>query len=200
MRRLIGFALVVVVAAGCGGQATKLAGAASGGSSGSHSSKGAASRPDVNTHASTTTQASRSGSASNVGSSATTSGRATTALPATKPTQGPLFPLSATVSPACVRPGGVATLVVHAPPRASVAFQAVYAGNKGGATPPFGYGYGGNADGYIGPDGTWTSSWTLRPDTPAGPAYIELAVAHTNRVEQNNNTKFRVANPVTGTC
>jgi hypothetical protein len=107
--------------------------------------------------------------------------------------------LRATVSPSCVPAGGAATVKVHTAANAALAFVAVYAGNKSGAAKPFGYGYGGNTDGYSNDAGQWSSTWTIRADAPRGPAKVTVVVA-SHQTTKQVDVPFTVIDPVTGHC
>ncbi len=103
---------------------------------------------------------------------------------ATSPTPSPSWtaataqqiPIEAHVTPTCVPLGTTARLDVQTVRKGAIGFVAVYAGEKSGAAPPFGYGYGGNDKGTADSQGRWTASWTVAPNTPPGPAYVLLVV------------------------
>jgi hypothetical protein len=80
--------------------------------------------------------------------------------------------------PACVIRGGSATITVQTEPKAGVAYHAVYAGTKGGAVPPYGYGYGGNDKGFADDKGRYSSRWAVRDDAPVGPARADVVVGN----------------------
>jgi hypothetical protein len=107
--------------------------------------------------------------------------------------------LRAVVTPTCVRAGGTATLTVATAPGAAIAYVAVYAGDKSGAEPPFGYGYGGNAGGYTDQSGGWTQTWTVRPDAPLGPAKVTVG-AGSHQTNKQVDAPFTVVDPVTRQC
>ncbi|MGH2726505.1 MAG: hypothetical protein ACRDKS_05965 [Actinomycetota bacterium] len=86
-------------------------------------------------------------------------------------------PVEATISPSCVVRGGTAKITITTEPRNAVAFHAVYAGTKGGAPPPFGYGYGGDDRGHANDKGIWTGTWIVRVDAPVGPARADVIAA-----------------------
>jgi hypothetical protein len=86
------------------------------------------------------------------------------------------IPIEAAVVPACVVPGTTARLNVTTVPRAAIAYLAVYHGEKSGAAPPWGEGYGGNDKGESNNEGKWTSSWAVSLTTPSGPARVILVV------------------------
>ena len=72
--------------------------------------------------------------------------------------------------------GSTATLLVHTEPAAAIGYQAVYSDNGAGSAPPFGRGYGGNDKGFAAPDGTFSSSWVVSLEAPAGPARVDVIV------------------------
>jgi hypothetical protein len=86
-------------------------------------------------------------------------------------------PVQGVVSPSCVVRGGTATITIHTGPKNAVAYHAVYAGTKGGAPPPFGYGYGGDDRGHADGEGNYTSTWIVRIDAPVGPARADVIAA-----------------------
>jgi hypothetical protein len=109
-----------------------------------------------------------------------TSGVAASSNPSPSPVDFPwesTLPVEARVTPVCVLPGGTMNLFVQTRPKYAVAYNAVYAGTKGGGPPPYGYGYGGNDKGYANPDGVYRSSWVVSPQAPAGPARVDVIVA-----------------------
>jgi hypothetical protein len=89
----------------------------------------------------------------------------------------PEVPVSSEVTPACIKPGGRATMTVKTEPRSAVAYHAMYAGSRGGAVPPYGSGYGGNDKGYSDGEGRYSSSWIVSPEAPPGPARLDVVVA-----------------------
>lgn len=89
-------------------------------------------------------------------------------------------------------------IVVRTQPKYAVAYNAEYAGTKGGAPPPYGSGYGGNDKGYPNPDGVYRSSWVVSPQAPAGPARVDVIVAD-GEAWGYDNPDFAVAGP-SGTC
>ena len=110
-----------------------------------------------------------------------------------------VWKLRATVAPTCVKAGGTATVTVHTAANAALAFVAVYAGDKSGADKPFGYGYGGNADGYSNDAGEWASTWVIHADAPRGPAKVTVVVA-SHQTTKQVDVPFTVVDPVTGHC
>jgi len=110
-----------------------------------------------------------------------------------------VWQLRAAVAPQCVKAGGAATVTVRTAANAALAFVAVYAGDKSGAAKPFGYGYGGNADGYSNDAGQWASTWTIRADAPRGPAKVTVVVA-SHQTTKQVDVPFTVVDPVTGHC
>lgn len=86
-------------------------------------------------------------------------------------------PVEATITPSCVVRGGTAKITIQTEPKNAVAYHAVYAGTKGGAPPPFGYGYGGDNRGHANGEGVYTSTWVVRIDAPVGPARADVIAA-----------------------
>jgi hypothetical protein len=86
-------------------------------------------------------------------------------------------PVQATITPSCVVRGGTAEITIQTGPKNAVAYHAVYAGTKGGAPPPFGYGYGGDNRGHADGEGMYTSTWVVRIDAPVGPARADVIAA-----------------------
>jgi hypothetical protein len=108
------------------------------------------------------------------------------------------IPIDAAVTPSCVVVGSTARLDVKTKPKGAVGFVAVYAGEKSGAAPPFGEGYGGNDKGTADGSGKWSSSWTVALNTPPGPAYVLLVVAYSGKQRQIK-VPFTVAKGACGT-
>jgi hypothetical protein len=109
-------------------------------------------------------------------------------------TPSPNVPVDATVSPVCVKRGGLIKLEVQTRPSAGVAYQAVYADNGGGAPKPYGKGYGGNDKGTSTPTGVFTSAWTVSLNAPVGPARVDVIVGWNNAWGYDGPT-FTVAGP-----
>jgi hypothetical protein len=86
-------------------------------------------------------------------------------------------PVEAAVSPACVLRGATATVTVRTVPKGAVAYHAIYAGSHGGAPPPFGSGYGGNASGFANGEGVYRDTWTVSAQAPVGPARVDVVVS-----------------------
>lgn len=86
-------------------------------------------------------------------------------------------PVEATITPSCVIRGRTAKITITTEPKNAVAYHAVYAGTKGGAPPPFGYGYGGDDRGHANEQGIWTGTWIVRIDAPVGPARADVIAA-----------------------
>ena len=113
-----------------------------------------------------------------------------------------VVPVRAKLSTRCVKPGERLTLSIATKPEAAVAFQAVYADNKGGAEKPFGGGYGGNAKGAADKQGAYTNTWVVSLDAPAGPARVDVIVAWSDGEKANwgyDGPEFEVAGD-TGDC
>lgn len=70
------------------------------------------------------------------------------------------------------------TIVVEAPPEAAIAYQAVYSDNQGGSDPPYGAGYGGNDHGEANSEGTFQSSWAIKPQAPPGRGRVDVVVGY----------------------
>jgi hypothetical protein len=103
--------------------------------------------------------------------------------------------ITATIAPQCVRPGTPATIDVKTDPKAGVGYEAIYAGGKTGAAPPFGNGMGGNAGGYADAKGHYSNTWVVSPQAPLGPAYVVVAAVATGRKGQ-----IKVPFKVAATC
>lgn len=111
-----------------------------------------------------------------------------------------VWSVTAQVEPTCVPAGSTATVRVQTTENAALAYVAVYHGEKSGAAPPFGYGYGGNADGYSSmQDGHWSDTWTIRADAPRGTARVTVVVA-SHQTSKQVDVPFTVVDPVTGKC
>ena len=102
------------------------------------------------------------------------------------------------ISPSCVRRGGLATITVRTVSQAAIAYHAIYAGTHGGAPPPYGSGYGGNASGFADRQGRWNSTWTVRADAPVGPARADVVVSD-GQAWGYDDPPFTVAGP-SGRC
>jgi hypothetical protein len=100
-------------------------------------------------------------------------------------------PIEVTLTPRCVKQGGRITIDIKTLPNSTAGYQAVYAGEKGGAPQPMGYGYGGNAGGRVYGDGHYKDTWTVSLAAPVGPARVD-AVASTKKGYGNVQKPFTV--------
>jgi hypothetical protein len=141
----------------------------------------------------------RHASESRTGSAGASSAAARTQKAGLRGSAPYVWSLRAAVTPTCVAAGGTATVTVHTAADAALAYVAVYAGDKSGAPKPFGYGYGGNANGYSNDSGQWASTWTIRADAPRGPAKVTV-VAASHQTTKQVDVPFTVVDPVTGHC
>ena len=108
------------------------------------------------------------------------------------------FPLSGTITPACVRPGQQATIVVQTLTKAAVAYDTFYSDGRSGGTPPYGDGLGGNASGLTDEHGRYTNSWIVSAAAPAGKAYARVLAAYKDQ-EKEIRVPFTVSNAL-GDC
>ena len=121
-------------------------------------------------------------------------------VPGQRGTSPYIWSVTAHVTPTCVVAGRTARVTVRTARNAALAYVAVYHGEKSGAAPPFGYGYGGNSDGYSSPqDGTWGDTWTVRADAPTGKARVTVVVAW-HQTSKQVDVPFTVVSPLSGTC
>jgi hypothetical protein len=109
-----------------------------------------------------------------------------------------VFPLSGTISPACVRPGQQATIVVQTLTKSAVAFDTFYSDGRSGGNPPYGDGLGGNASGLTDENGRYTSTWLVSAAAPAGKAYARVVAGHGDKTKETR-VPFAVSNAL-GDC
>ena len=109
------------------------------------------------------------------------------------------IPIDAAVTPFCVTPGTTATLTVKTRPNATLVYLAVYKGEKSGAQPPWGEGYGGNDKGETDATGQWQGTWAVRADTPSGKARV-LVIVGFNGKQRAINVPFSVGGREAGGC
>lgn len=109
------------------------------------------------------------------------------------------LPITATVTPSCVFPGTAVTLRVTTKPNAAIAYVAIYNGDKSGAAPPWGEGYGGNDKGDADGSGKWSSTWTVSATAPSGPARVMLVVG-ANGKQRSIDVPFTVGEREVGGC
>jgi hypothetical protein len=114
------------------------------------------------------------------------------------PTEHP-FAFAAELSATCVRHGEQVTIEVRTEPDASVAYHAVYAGEEGGAVPPFGEGHGGNGGDPADARGRYADTWVVGPDAPVGPARVDVVAAWFGEMTRTE-LAFEVADRTTGVC
>lgn len=86
-----------------------------------------------------------------------------------KPRSMRTLQITAELTESCVKPGGSQTLTVRTEPDAGVAFDTEYSDYLTGTMPGH---YGGNLAGYADADGTWSSTWVVAPNAPAGKATV----------------------------
>ncbi|HEX6489038.1 MAG TPA: hypothetical protein VF137_09260 [Candidatus Dormibacteraeota bacterium] len=115
---------------------------------------------------------------------ATAQARSASTAPAAKPSPAPTgpypqfapgtqpAPATATLSAACVTPGGVETLTIKTVPGYAVTFDAQYADGKDGQK------YGGFGYGYASSAGTFGGTWAVAPTAPLGTVTVWVAIAH----------------------
>lgn len=96
----------------------------------------------------------------------------------------------------CLKPGGSQTLTVRTLPSAGVAFDTEYSDYLTGMEAGH---YGGNSAGYVGEDGTWTSTWVVAPNAPAGKATVLVLAAHSHDGMGETKAVFTVADAL-GKC
>jgi hypothetical protein len=109
------------------------------------------------------------------------------------------FAFAAERSATCVRHGEQVTIEVRTEPDASVAYHAVYAGEEGGAVPPFGEGHGGNGGDPADARGRYADTWVVGPDAPVGPARVDVVAAWFGEMTRTE-LAFEVADRTTGVC
>ena len=200
-RKLLGpFALTAILAlllGACGSSpATKQLG--SSGSSTGSSTGGGTTRRNSSPHFTPSTSG---GTVTTTGGTQTaTSGGAKTSSGGVATPTGTAspIPISGTITPQCVRPGGSATIVVQTQSHSAVAYDTYYSNGKTGGSPPFGDGYGGNAAGESNDQGRYTSTWVISPQAPAGAAYARVVVGHGGSIDETR-VRFAVSNAI-GDC
>jgi hypothetical protein len=101
--------------------------------------------------------------------------------------------LNSKVFPACVTAGQTVRITVRTEAEAPVAYHAIYAGEQGGAEPPFGGGHGGNDQGMTSEEGLFESSWVVGVTAPSGPARVDVVVGYDGKFGYDA-PRFAVAN------
>lgn len=119
--------------------------------------------------------------------------------PARAPSGEHPFRFEVELSMRCVRHGESMTIEVQTEPDASVAYHAVYAGEEGGAVPPYGEGHGGNGGDPADSEGRYSDTWVVGPDAPEGPARVDVAAAYYGEMTRMA-LEFEVADRASGTC
>lgn len=200
-RSLTALAVVLAVAgvAGCGSSPAKPV--ASGLTPDAAASHPASSAPAPGTPASPSASTGPSGRPSRPSASVTGTPASLSASPSDNwhATEAEL-PIDASVDPTCVLAGTSMTLTVHTEPKATLAYVAVYHGEKSGAAPPFGYGYGGNDKGQADANGDWHGSWTVTANAPTGSAYVLLVVGSQKYHKQRQVKVPFAVRSATGGC
>jgi hypothetical protein len=112
-------------------------------------------------------------------------------------TPDPSVTATVSLSKTCVHPGDTMTLTVNTIPKGAVAYVAIYSDGNNGSK-GFGGGYGGNDGGKADANGMYTSTWTFAPNTPTGPARVDVYVNDMGK-QNYKGTNFMVKSP-TGAC
>jgi hypothetical protein len=208
MRKLVlgATATVVLLAGACGGSSAKTLGRQ--GTVAAQPGPGAAVTPDGpviqnQNNGSPTRSSSASVSASIPPSSKTQAGTALAAgpVPGAGPQQqqtqqAPPLQLEASVLSACVRPGTTQTITIKTLPNSAVGYDSVYPDGKSGLSQDY---YGGNNGGQANATGTWTDTWKIAPNAPAGLVSVDVAGANANGSVGKTAISFKLSD-VTGKC
>jgi hypothetical protein len=133
------------------------------------------------------------GSAGAAARTTTTAARPQTAG-ATTTTTG--LAITAELAQSCVRAGGSQSITIHTAPMSSVGYDAVYSDGKTGMSPGY---YGGNKSGNTDGTGTWSDTWVIAPNAPAGPVRVDVIGANASGASGNTTVSFAIAGPK-GTC
>lgn len=201
--RLLGaVAVASLVTAGCGGaskaddnQATPAA-----------SGEGAAAA-DTQAGGGSTTSTVPKPRSSSAGSKATTTTTKPGAPAAAKGTEGQAPPpeddpykrtlaITAELTETCVRPGGTQTVKVRTLSYAGVAFDTEYSDYLTGMQPGH---YGGNSGGFTDAEGTYSFTWVVAPNAPAGKATVLVLGSHDEGGIGETKAFFTVADAL-GKC
>lgn len=83
--------------------------------------------------------------------------------------------IEAELQESCVRPGGSQTVTVRTLPYAGVAYDTQYSDYLTGMMEGH---YGGNGAGFTDDDGTYTSTWVITPNAPAGNTTVLVLGSH----------------------
>jgi hypothetical protein len=109
----------------------------------------------------------------------------------------PPTPLEASLGSNCVKAGGKQSLTVKVPPDSSVAYDSYYPDGKSGLREGF---YGGNNGKVVdSEDGTWTDTWVIAPNAPAGKVRVAVLAVHMGYEAVDRDLFFDLV-PPTGTC
>lgn len=96
----------------------------------------------------------------------------------------------------CVRPGESQTITIHAPYTSSVGYNTYYADGKSGLSEGF---YGGNMVGFTDQSDTWTHTWVVAVNAPAGEAVVVVLATHDEQGRGETGDLFTVADAL-GRC
>lgn len=111
-------------------------------------------------------------------------------------TTKPPLPLTASVADDCVRPGGAQTLTVQSNPETPIGFSSRYADGKTAMDAGF---YGGTNAGKSDATGTYTSTWTIAPNAPAGEVKVTVYGNRPDYEMAEHVVTFRMSD-ATGRC
>jgi hypothetical protein len=202
-RRALGALLVLLAAtAACGGESK----ADSGRAAEAEEPARAAAEGDATTPTTAGGKAGKKSSGDRGGTTTTTTatGQSEAAADGTAPdpkaaqpkTETRKIEVLAELKESCLKPGGSQTLTVRTLPSAGVAFDTEYSDYLTGMEAGH---YGGNSAGYVGEDGTWTSTWVVAPNAPAGKATVLVLAAHSHDGMGETKAVFTVADAL-GKC
>lgn len=96
----------------------------------------------------------------------------------------------------CVRPGSAQTVTIHATTGSIVGYNTYYADGKSALHEGF---YGGNMVGATGEDGTWTDTWVVAANAPAGQAVVAVLGSHSDEGHGEAGAAFLVSDAI-GNC
>lgn len=108
----------------------------------------------------------------------------------------PTLALAAELAESCVRPGGSQAITIRTEPDSGVGYDAVYADGKSGLTEGH---YGGNKAGQVDDEGTWSDTWVVAPNAPAGRVEVRVLGAKLGYNAGQTTVYFTVSD-VTGKC
>lgn len=111
-------------------------------------------------------------------------------------TQPPL-PLESSLAKSCVKAGGEQTITIKAPEGSGVGYDSYYADGKSGISEGF---YGGNNVQQLRETDTWTDTWVIAANAPAGKVHVVVRGVNVDYAPRDQQDLYFDLVSAVGTC